>query len=436
MKKKQTLITSQLSLAIHRAFFGPPKESEIPDSDSDDGPQVKSSVFADFVLDSIKEEEEASKQKKEEPKKEEEVKEEDKKEEEKKEEEPENKEEEFNPVDFDESALVTKKGRPVSANVTDVIKKFKEKAKQQKDLIEKLEKDAQANKPLNLEEHEEYKKLKEERDKLRETVDTEYFYESDSFKSKYVEPVTKAQAAVKKYTETLDEDDKEEIRPLLAKATEALKAGNEAAFDKALDEASELFTPSAARKFSSAMGDLWESHNEYAEALKDKEKAKSDISKKKDLTLNSQTAAVSNLLKEATERFFEVNKDVVAVFESNPKLKESFNYKESVTKSANAVSYAIKDFQATGEITQDLRVALVKATQFDAIQKEREVQGEIIREQMQTESALRAEIKKLSDKVLALSSTDNKGRYKNIDEKDKKEDKKSSGSILYDALVS
>ena len=340
---------------------------------------------------------------------------------------------EFDPSSFDEASLVTKKGNPVSSAVTDVIKQFKVKAVEAKAKIAELEEKVKSL-PAKIDETPEWQNLRKERDELKERFDTEYFYESEEFVSAFVKPVKDIEATIQKYVDSIDRDDVNDFNNSIAIAHQALKKGDEIAFDEAVDKITDdYFTSSVGKKFSKAMQELYVKYEEHNQAVKGKEEARKKIADKRSKQSTESSSSLDSFISASNEDFLLKNKDIVEAFDKDPALSKKYSYRETISKESAKASAAVKNFISTGSINSDLASIIQAGTLLPARVFEIQVQNEMLAGLIKTSKTQQDEIKSLSDKIIALTSV-GKPRPRQFDSIGEKESEKKGGSILAAAI--
>lgn len=335
--------------------------------------------------------------------------------------------EEFDPVEFDEDKVVTKSGKPVGDKSKEVFRKFKDAAKKDREELALLREESKKLKEFNYKETDEFKNLQKERDEYRTTVDNEYFYESPQFKNTFLQPLKDAKEAVKKYTAEVK--DKDELMPILEKMTRALQEKNEFNFDEAVDQAAEEhFSSSTARKFSRACQDLWDKNNSYVAALDDRIKAKEDIDKKRAEQTSKSGSEAYQYLDSSISAFTKSNSQIIDMFNSNEDLKKEFDYNESLKSETKKTKDAVDIFMSTGNVTQEFKDVLYRASILPARDQEVKVQARIIGDVMKQNDLLKKDLKEASDKILELSGKPS-SRVKPFDQREKDNSSGSGGAF-------
>ena len=336
------------------------------------------------------------------------------------------KEEDFDAANFDDSKFQGKTG--------ETFKKFKQTAKKRDEEIATLKKELETLKSKKTLDDPEVQEIIKERDRYKETVETEYFYNSEDFKGRYEAPMRANEKKVITLISSIKEADRDSVNPLIIKANDYLKEGKEVEFNDVVDQiAEEAFSPTNGAKFKTAMGELFVSTAELANAYTSKEKAKESIDKSKKLNLDASLGGAIKYIDDSVNSFLTHNKVIVDLYESTPDLKKRFSYKEELMKDAEKAKFHLNEFARTGQVSQGLSDFLQRGAQLRARNEEVSTQAEIISLQLSRMKEYETEVKKLKDEVDKLSSTERK-RGNHADDKSDKSEENKSGSILARAI--
>lgn len=336
------------------------------------------------------------------------------------------KEEDFDAANFDDSKFQGKTG--------ETFKQFKKTAKKRDEEIATLKKELESLKSKKTLDDPEVQEIIKERDRYKETVDTEYFYNSEDFKSRYEAPMRANEKKVMTLIGSIKEADRDSVNPLIIKANDYLKEGKEVEFNDVVDQiAEEAFSPTNGAKFKTAMGELFVSTAELANAYTSKEQAKKSIDKSKKLNLDASLGGAIKYIDDSVNSFLTHNKVIVDLYESTPDLKKRFSYKEELMKDAEEAKFHLNEFARTGQVSQGLSDFLQRGAQLRARNEEVSTQAEIISLQLNRMKEYETEVKKLKDEVDKLSSTERK-RGNHTDDKSDKSEENKSGSILARAI--
>ena len=336
--------------------------------------------------------------------------------------------EDFDPSSFDETQ--TPDGKKYGEKTADVFKKFKESAKKRAEKIEALEKEV-AELKNKKEVPADYADIQKERDELRSQVDTEYFYNSKEFVSKYTKPMQDAEGLVKKSIAALEDRQRESITPLLQKANKALLEGDEKAFYDLTDEiVDESFSPSNGRKFASHMSDLWDKTQALNEAYKDKESARSTIKKSIEENAAKTKDSAASYLDVSVDAFMKDNEKVIDLYENNEDMKKEYDYKKELKSDLESAKIQLNEFVATGKMSKDLSDLIYRGVLLRSRTQEIKMQSGVIGYQSNKILKLSERVAELEEENKKLGSTDNSASRKPKET----ETKKQEGSILYNAL--
>lgn len=355
-----------------------------------------------------------------------------KKEEEKKVQTPDD-DKDFDPVSFDESKGAD--GKPFSSSTTETFKKFKESAKKRDELIQSLKKELEDAKKVKVDELPEYKTALKERDEARSILETEYFYNSPEFIKKYNEPLKKAEAKVKTMISAIPEEDVASVRDDIIKANEYLSAVDETKFFEYVDKiAEEVYTPTNARKFVSAMQELFEATSNMTDAYRDKEEASKKIKESKGANAKSSYQDATKYIDISADRFKSDNKTIIDMYESNEDLKKEFDYTAELSKDVESAKEQLSEFLATGKISQELSEFIYRGSILRTREHEIKTQSRVLGYQRDKIAELTKANEELKKEVDSLSSTDGRSkRVVNFDRGDKKVIKEGQ-SILANSM--
>lgn len=254
--------------------------------------------------------------------------------------------------------LKTKGGLPVTESSRQSFRNLqKALEKKHKELEEVRSKLNQAPKKedIKLDEFEEYKKLVEEKERYKKELDLFAFENSDEWKNTFETPIKQRTERINSIITALELDDQDAKNAsiLIRKAQEYLgDTKKEINFSQVVDRIAEEFikSPTAGRKFTDAMLELFDLTAKRAEAKADRDKARTEIRSK----YEKQTASSIKLLQDRldTELIAFENSDLGKIFKS-AKAKD-YDYDATSKANREKVLQAIKDFQVTGQVTSEL----------------------------------------------------------------------------------
>lgn len=271
--------------------------------------------------------------------------------------------------------LKTKSGLPVTESsrqsFKNLQKALEKKHKEAEELKRKLEEKSQEQ--IKLDEIEEYKQLLEEKERYKKEVDLFAFENSEEWKQTFEAPIEQRRQRINEIIGNLelDEDEVKDATALIRKAQEYLgDPKKEVAFSQVIDKIADSYIRSstAGKKFTDAMVDLFDLTVKRSEAKADREKARSEIRGKYEKQTNSSLKSLQDRLDMELMAF--ENSDLGKIFKS-AKAKD-FDY--NATSKANREKFlqAMKDFQVTGQVTQELGEMARYYALKPAFDKERE----------------------------------------------------------------
>jgi hypothetical protein len=272
--------------------------------------------------------------------------------------------------------LKTKSGLPVTESsrqsFRNLQKALEKKHKELEDIRKQLQ-EKPAQQEIKLDEIEEYKKLLEEKERYKKEVDLFAFENSDEWKQTFEAPIEQRRNRVNEIISNLelDEDDAKSASVLIRKAQEYLgDAKKEVAYSQVIDRLAQDYikSPTAGKKFTDAMVDLFDLTVKRAEAKADREKARTEIRGKYEKQTQSSIKTLQDRLDMELMAF--EKSELGQIFKS-AKAKD-FDYEATSKANREKALQAIKDFQVTGQVTQELAEMARHFSLKPALEKERE----------------------------------------------------------------
>tara|TARA_R110000868_G_scaffold13848_4_gene64388 strand:+ start:6725 stop:7999 length:1275 start_codon:yes stop_codon:yes gene_type:complete len=272
--------------------------------------------------------------------------------------------------------LKTKAGQPVTESSRQSFRNLQKALEKKHKELEELKKqilEKPATQEVKLDEIEEYKKLLEEKDRYKKEVDLFAFENSDEWKQTFEAPIEQRRNRVNEIISNLDldEDDAKSASILIRKAQEYLgDSKKEIAYSQVIDRLAQDYikSPTAGKKFTDAMVDLFELTVKRAEAKGDRDKARTEIRGKYEKQTQSSIKTLQERLDMELIAF--EKSDLGQIFKS-VKAKD-FDYDASSKANKEKALQAIKDFQVTGQVTQELAEMARHFSLKPALEKERE----------------------------------------------------------------
>lgn len=309
----------------------------------------------------------------------------------------------------DISQVKTKDGKPVSVQVSKFIDDLKrdrqEKAKLIKQLQEEINKKAV--------ESEEYIKLKNENEELKQRFDLELFRESPAFKEAYEKPIERARDNLKKYIANIPEDDKVEATKLFQKAWDYALNGNEAEFSDVVDElASNVLRAGTAKttQFANAMDKWYEAIQQYSNVFKlkseQREKAiKTRLSQMRQESISSAEHQIEMFTKE-----FEIQrKPIIKALDE----KNRQEYLNAIQTAKEDIKSELVDFATTGQISERLSKALSQAAVYESINKELSLAWHAYKNLLDKTKVLEEELNEAKESLKVASYRGSSSRHSN-----------------------
>jgi hypothetical protein len=216
---------------------------------------------------------------------------------------------------------------------------------------------------------EEYKKAVEERDKYKKEVDLFNFENSAEWINTFEAPITQGWEKVKKIVvgTDLDDDDGKAAANLIRQAGALMgDPTKEGRFLQLIDKISDDFiTGSAGKKFTSVMSDLFDLSVKRAEAKADRSKAVEEVKLK---ARNQVGSAFKGLEDRIDMELMAFEKTQLGeIFK-----KADFDFDAGTKANREKALSAIRDFQITGQTTQELAEMARTYALWPSFQKERE----------------------------------------------------------------
>lgn len=276
-------------------------------------------------------------------------------------------------INFDPKDLTTKAGLPVSESSRQKFRSLQSMLKAKDEKLKAALKDleqASKKEATPVEEIEAYKSAVQERDNFKKELDLLHFQNTEEWKSTFEKPIIaeqeKASAIINGLS--LDEDQKTEVINLIRQA-EALMGDekNSSVFSDIVDKiATDYMKPSNASRFSRAMESLFELTVNRGKAYADKEKARQAIVESMGKKSSSAAKALQERLDLELVAFEKT--DVGQLFKKTPE----FDFDASSKANKQKILEAIRDFQVTGQITNDLADMVRTYVLKGSFEKERE----------------------------------------------------------------
>lgn len=272
--------------------------------------------------------------------------------------------------------LKTKTGQPVTESSRQSFRNLQKALEKKHKELEDIKKQLLEKPPtqeIKLDEIEEYKKLLEEKEKYKKEVDLFAFENSDEWKQTFEVPIEQRRNRVNEIITNLDldDDDAKSASILIRKAQEYLgDSKKEIAYSQVIDKLAEDYikSPTAGKKFTDAMVELFELTVKRAEAKNDRNKARLEIRNKYEKQTQSSIKSLQDRLDMELIAF--EKSDLGQIFKST-KAKD-FDYEATSKANKEKAIQAIKDFQITGQITQELAEMAKHFSLKPSLEKERE----------------------------------------------------------------
>lgn len=273
---------------------------------------------------------------------------------------------------IDPASLKTKAGYPASETARQQFKSVQSALKAKDEKLKAAQKELEEAKKLAgppLEEREEFKTIASERDALKKELDLVHFENSPEWKETFVTPIRTETERVAGILEAIkvEPEDKANIISLIREAEALLgDKSKEIEYSDLVDKiSSDYMKPNTASKFARAMDNLFELSVKRAVAYADKEKARQAIVE----SIAKKSSSTEKSLKERLEAeliAFEKT-DVGQLF----KKTAEFDFDATSKANAQKALAAIKDFQVTGQVTNDLAEMLRHHALKPAFENER-----------------------------------------------------------------
>ena len=330
--------------------------------------------------------------------------------------------------------LVSRTGRPISDNAKENFDKLQksrmralEKSKKLEEKIKVLESQAGQAKDGS---EEDLKKLKEENESYKQKINDLFFVESDEFKGVYEKPIMETIGKITKYIGSVDKSDLPEIEKLVRQADALLGDDTkEMEYVKLVDKIAEDYLPgSLGARFLNETGKLWELQLKKQEALKDKAKAREEVTTKLRDNSDRGIKAFKDRMGAELSAF-----ELTGLGKFYTEQKEDLGYKDSVPKRRMLAERVISDFTQTGVVTPDLADMIMHGVFKDVYNNERKWLVDAVNSSAEVLKGLEEENKKMREQIKKLSATDKGGTFQQSRKEDDQDSRKGR-SALADAL--
>jgi hypothetical protein len=279
--------------------------------------------------------------------------------------------------------IKTKAGIPISENAKEKFKKlegsrekWRTKAiEHEKKIAEFQAKLAETNSKItDIENLDEFKALKAENQKLKETQDLLFFEQSDSWRNTFEKPITEVSerinGIIKSAAKSLSPSSTNELTRILSQANILLgNPDSETEYDSLVDSITEnVLTGTAGAKLAKAMQDIWGLAVSRQKAKADKAAAREQITAKERETRDKSRKSLEELLalQEAAFEQTPVGQAISKTF------AEKFSYKDGTEIGKKQVMESLDVFMKTGIATPELTELLHHASLKRVHDKERE----------------------------------------------------------------
>jgi hypothetical protein len=277
----------------------------------------------------------------------------------------------------------TKAGLPISENAKQKFKKLEDSRNRWKSKVAEYEKKvsefeaklAATNTAAgDIENADEFKKLKEENLKLKESQDLLFFEQSDDWKNTFEKPILgvteRINNIIASAVTTLSQADKTSLGSLLNRANALLgKDDAEVEYDAIVDSITEnILTGTAGAKLAKSMQDIWSLALERNKAKADKASAREKITVHQKAIRENSRKSLEELLS-LQENAFEKTPVGNALSKT---FADKFQYNENKEIGKKVVTEAVDVFMKTGVATPELAEALHHASLKRVHDKERE----------------------------------------------------------------
>lgn len=272
--------------------------------------------------------------------------------------------------------LKTKAGQPVTESSRQSFRNLQKALEKKHKELEELKKqilEKPATQEIKLDEIEEYKQLLEEKEKYKKEVDLFAFENSEEWKQTFETPIQERVNRVNEIISNLDldDDDARSAGAIIAKARQYIgDRKKEIEYFQLIDKVAQDYIkfPTVGKRFTDAMVDLFELTAKRTEAKADRDKARLQIREKYEKQTQSSIKTLQDRLDMELIAF--ENSDLGKIFKST-KAKD-FDYEATSKANKQKALQAIKDFQVTGQVTQELAEMARYFSLKPSLEKERE----------------------------------------------------------------
>jgi len=304
---------------------------------------------------------------------------------------------------IDPATLTTKHGAPVTEASRSQFKKLQSALSSKHEQFNKLKTELEELKkaPPVQQNDEEYKKIKEENERLKSELDAVAFTHSEEWKNTFDRPIDAESKKVNDYVKIiapkLDDQKAAKLQSLLSEASNVLGVPDkEAEFDAIVDSITEEFiTGTTGRKFSDAMQSLFRLTAKRDEASKDKSTAAKTITQK---------------YAERSERGVKTLNDRLSIeataFEKSPRGQILISQAEKLgydgKKAVESASNELKEFLATGTVSPQLAQILHRGSLAKVHDTEIELLANNLILKHQAFEAMSKKVEELEERLLKL----------------------------------
>lgn len=198
---------------------------------------------------------------------------------------------------------------------------------------------------------EEIDKLRSEHETLRNQLSLLDFENSDEFRNTFQAPIDQAQSELNKFLQKAAPKNSHALTKLLAAAQNVIGDwDSEPEYLEIVDEIAEQFSPTAARRITDKMVDLWELSKRKHEAMSDKQKAREQLVESNRKKAETGMSSLRVKLKDSLTAF---EGSPVGKFYTN-QLRDQIKYDDGIKIGIERADKALEDFARTGVVTEDL----------------------------------------------------------------------------------
>jgi hypothetical protein len=291
-----------------------------------------------------------------------------------------------------EEEIVNQDGSKPTTKTSEFIRKLKDDNAQLRTELETAK--------ANAVDPDELKALKEERDKLKSTIDTIHFEKSESFQKKYVAPVNEAlKRGAKSIESIIPKSSHDDVMKAWNQATAALTSGNEALYLSSVSSISDEIPEGIARtRFEGYMSNAWDKNEERSMAMDDMSAAREKLVSEEQEVSERNSDLAGKRLDSIIDRFEEENQQVLSFYRSE-KNAPLFQYDEVKGESLPVIKRELKNFIKTGQISDTLGDALIHGALRGVHLNERKTMIESLKTMSRAIESKDAAIKELKDKI-------------------------------------